>query len=284
LQIMTPRIVPPKLLLPALATLLNAVIAIPAPALGQSPPNLKLRLKVTSSAASVAKGLNLPLHAAHVFANGSTADVTRRAIWMSSNPQIAIVSNLATQQGTVTGVNPGVVTITAISGPERGSLNITVTGPAIVAVTVTPPNDSVAVSATQPYTAIASFSDQSTPQDITNTATWSSTPNANMSGHTASGVTPGIATITALDPASKVTGRTSLNVGLGSIVSIRPILQFRWVRRSNSPPWAISITDAGADRRPMDLLVAASRHNLAFRSGAKPDHGHSNDHRDFRAG
>ena len=222
LRDLTRRLVLPELLL-ALSTLLGILLAIPATTmLAQDSPKFAFRnhLVATASTSSVAKGLTVQLTALHMFSRGTPADVTRRAIWASSDPGVASVSNLPGTKGLVTGVNAGFVTITAVSGPERSSVNITVTGPAIVAITVTPADDSILLPGQDTYSAMATYSDNSTPADVTTQVTWSATPGriAGMLNNTASGVSAGIATITAKDSNSGVSGSTSLNVGLSSIV------------------------------------------------------------------
>jgi hypothetical protein len=71
------------------------------------------------------------LTATATFSDNSTQDVTQLVSWFSSHPPVASVSNTANRKGLVTGLTPGMSTITAAMGGTVAILGTTV-------VTVTP--------------------------------------------------------------------------------------------------------------------------------------------------
>jgi hypothetical protein len=62
---------------------------------------------------SIAKGTKVQLTATGVFSDKSTEDLTDQVNWTSGNNGIAEVSNIAPDQGLVTGLGPGSTSITA---------------------------------------------------------------------------------------------------------------------------------------------------------------------------
>ena len=86
--------------------------------------------------------------------------------WRSSATRVGSYG-LATSSG------QGSATITAAASSVSSSTTITVGGPALVSISVTPPSISLALGYNEQFTAIATFSDGST-QDVTQSATWAS--------------------------------------------------------------------------------------------------------------
>jgi uncharacterized protein YjdB len=96
------------------------------------------------------------------YSDSSTADLTSTATWSSSDTSLATISS----SGLATGVAVGSATITATSGSVSGTAALTVdasrpTGPTLSSIAVTPSNPSVAVNATQQFTATGTYSDSS---------------------------------------------------------------------------------------------------------------------------
>src|SRR4030042_5288128 len=85
---------------------------------------------------------------------------------------------------------------------------------ALTAISVTPTNPSVAKGTAQQFTATGTYSDNTT-QDLTTTVTWSSSSTSvatiNNAG-LATAVEAGTAIITATEPASGISGSTTLTV------------------------------------------------------------------------
>jgi hypothetical protein len=88
------------------------------PAIPQ-PPNL-IRIDITPASPTVAVGSTLQLSAIGTFADNSTQQLAA-AIWSVSDTSMAQITNDATNRGTVLGLKPGVVTITATAGGVIGS-------------------------------------------------------------------------------------------------------------------------------------------------------------------
>jgi hypothetical protein len=145
-------------------------------------------------APSIAINATEQFTATGTFSDGSTQNLTSTATWASSVMGFATISNAAATRGLASGVAAGTTSITAtvngVTSPGV-SLTITATGPTLTSITVAPASASVAVNATQPFTATGHFSDGSTG---TVTVTWGSSNTAIATVNTAgiaSGVTVG---------------------------------------------------------------------------------------------
>lgn len=119
----------------------------------------------------VAKGVNdLQMSAVATLTDGSTQIITDDATWQSSNNTVASIS----AAGIVAAKAEGSTTITAtVTGGITASTLLTVTPATIESVAITPPAPEVKTGLKLQLTATATLSD-GTPQDVTNTALWSS--------------------------------------------------------------------------------------------------------------
>jgi len=175
---------------------------------------------VTPALLSISLGAIQQFTATGKFTDGTTQDVTSTAVWSSSAPSIATISNATGTQGVATSVATGVTTITAASGTVNGSTSVTVTPAALISIAVTPANETIATGTTQQFTAIGTFSDNST-QNLTSSVTWSS---SNLSLATisnaglATGASVGGVTISAAS--GTVSGSTTLTVSEATLISI----------------------------------------------------------------
>ncbi len=131
-------------------------------------------VQVTPTDPTIADGTTLQLTATGLYTDGSTQDVTTLASWSSTNSNVATVSNASGSQGLATSVDAGSTTVTASFGGRSGTTTLTVTAATLVSIDVTPTNPSIANGTTQQFTATGLYSDSST-QDLTAQATWSST-------------------------------------------------------------------------------------------------------------
>ena len=94
-------------------------------------------------------GVSTPLQAQTLDAEG--VSLTGRPVtWTSSNTTVAIVNTL----GSVTGVAPGAVTITATSEGRSGQAAVTVTVPPVQTIAVAPSVDTLGVGTERAYTAV----------------------------------------------------------------------------------------------------------------------------------
>ncbi len=145
------------------------------------------------------------------FGNNSTGDVTSKVSWSSSNQSIATISS----SGLATGVALGTATLTAKSynSSVTATAPITVSSKTITAITVSPQNQTLSISAGQTqlqFTAVATFSDNTTgnvPAEWTSSDTTVSTI---TSSGLALAINAGTTTISA--SAGGVVGTTQLTI------------------------------------------------------------------------
>jgi len=90
-------------------------------------------LAITPNPASVPTGSSVQLTATGTYTDGTTANISSSASWVSSNPAVATIN----ANGLASGVAPGTVTITATSGTKNNSATLTVTGQLSPTVTFT---------------------------------------------------------------------------------------------------------------------------------------------------
>jgi len=181
-------------------------------------------IDVTPANPSIADGLTDALQATGVYTDHSTHDLTSSVTWTSSVAGIASVSNVPGSNGLATTLSPGSTTITATFGGISGSTSLTVTAASLVSLGVTPVNTSIAKGLKPQFTAIGTYTDNST-QVLTAQVVWNSsdptvTTVSNASGYEGLGtaLAPGSVTISAA--LSGMTGSTVLTVTPATLVSI----------------------------------------------------------------
>ncbi len=182
-------------------------------------PATLVSIAVTPAIPSIALGVTQQFTATGTFTDSSTQDITQTVRWSSDTTSVAIISNAADQVGLATSVGIGTATITATSGAISGSTTLTVTAASLVSIVVTPANPSIALGATQGFTATGAFTDGTT-QELTS-ATWASdTPGTATIDNTglATSVAQGTANISATS--GGVTGSTVLTVTAAQLISI----------------------------------------------------------------
>ncbi len=158
-------------------------------------------LAVTPVNPTIAAGTPQQFTAMATYSDGSLQNLTNFVNWSSTTPGVATINST----GLATGLSAGTTTIQAASGAINGSTTLTVTaGVTLVSIAVTPVNPSISVGTPQQFAATGTYSDGSH-QDLTNSATWSST-------------SPGVATINSGGLATGVSvGSTTIQAALGSI-------------------------------------------------------------------
>jgi 6-phosphogluconolactonase (cycloisomerase 2 family) len=181
-------------------------------------------LGVTPVNPSIAKGLKSQFTAIGTYTDGSTQNLTAQVQWSSSDPTVATMSNALGYDGIGVGLNPGSVTITAILAGVSASTGLNVTPATLVSIGVTPANPSIANGLNSQFIATGLYTDNST-QDLTASVAWTSSDttvasvsNASASHGLATGVSPGLVTITAAS--GTVSGSMSLTVTPAVLVSI----------------------------------------------------------------
>jgi hypothetical protein len=169
---------------------------------------------------TIARGTTLPLRATGFYSDGSTADLTSRAVWTSSDPAVATFDSA----GVVRGVGPGMASVTARLGTIAGTTTVHVTGANLVGLEIQPATVRLAVGASQPFTVTAIFDDM-TRQDVTPTAVLaSSSPQVANFGQTdatrstLSALSAGVTTVTASFGGRMATA--TVTVSAATLVSI----------------------------------------------------------------
>jgi hypothetical protein len=201
-------------------------------------------IAVTPANPSSPKGTTRQFTATGTYSDNSTQNITAQVTWASATTSVATI----TAGGLATGVSSGTSTISATLGGVTGSTVLSVTAAVLQSIAVTPPNPSIAQGTTQQFTAMGTFSDNST-QNLTGIVTWASaTPSVATitAGGLASGVAPGTSSISAT--LGGITGSTVLSVTTGAtgptVVSFRVLFgtQSYSVTGSlrNRLPWQIT--------------------------------------------
>src|SRR5439155_477939 len=126
-------------------------------------------IAVVPPAATLVVGTRLALQAIGTYSDGTTSDVTTQAAFTTSAPPVASVA-----VNVVTAVAPGTATISARLLGLVGNATITVSSARIVSIALTPASATTGIAGTVAFSAVATLSD-GTHQDVTASATWSST-------------------------------------------------------------------------------------------------------------
>ena len=129
-------------------------------------------IDVAPATATVAAGRQQRFTAQAKASDGTTSDVTTQVTWSSSAAGVATISNASSSKGLATGLTKGSATITAALAGKMGSAQLTVTGPVLQSLQVSPLIANIRVSGTQAFSATAINSDGTT-VDVTGDATWS---------------------------------------------------------------------------------------------------------------
>ncbi len=173
-------------------------------------------LAVTPANPTVTKGATQQFTATGTFSDNSTQNLTSSVTWSSGTPATATI----TAAGLATAVGAGSSMIQATSGAVSGSTLLTVTGPTLSSIAVTPANPSIAKGTTQQFTATGTFSDNST-QNLTSSVTWSS-QTTGIATITSAGLAKGVGVGTSKIQATSgaVSGSTILNISAATLTSI----------------------------------------------------------------
>jgi uncharacterized protein YjdB len=187
---------------------------------------LLVSIALSPSMASLPLGTSQQLAATGTYSDRSKHDITSSVTWTSSTGA-ASVSNATGSAGLVTTLGNGSALVTA-TDPASGitaSATISVTAAALLSIDVSPTAQSVPKGLTQQFSAKGTYTDGST-QDLTPSVTWSSSgssatiSNAAGSAGLATALSLGTATITALDPATGVSGTAMMTTTAAVLQSI----------------------------------------------------------------
>jgi trimeric autotransporter adhesin len=219
---------------------------------------------VTPANPSVASGLQPQFMATGIYTDNSTQNLTTQVVWSSSASTVATVSNSAGFYGLASTFMPGTATVTATMGGISGSTGLTVTAATLVSISVTPATSSIASGLTQQFVATGLYTDNST-QDLTLSVAWTSLSttvatinNASGTQGLATGVSPGMTTITAAYSGTTITGSTTLTVTPASLVSIAVIPANPSIAYGTSQQFAASGTYTDGSIQPLTTTVTWS--------------------------
>lgn len=181
-----------------------------------------MSIGVTPAAPSIALGTAQDFKATGVYSDNSVHDLTNSVSWRSVTPAIASISSA----GLATALRVGTTIITGTLGAvTSSSVTLRVTGATVASVIVMPATATIANGTQQLFTATGVFSDRST-QDLSNSATWSSSAPTiatigNTSGSNGLATAAGVGTASITATFHAVTSPAAmLTVSAATLVSI----------------------------------------------------------------
>jgi len=124
-------------------------------------------IAINSGALTLPLGSFQQMTATGAYTDGSTHDLTTAVAWSSVSGQIASISN----SGIVGAKALGTAIISAAASAISGNTTVTVTSPALVAISISPSNPAVPLGRSLQLAASGSYTDGST-QDLTGSVTW----------------------------------------------------------------------------------------------------------------
>ncbi|MDO8413391.1 MAG: Ig-like domain-containing protein [Gallionellaceae bacterium] len=130
-------------------------------------------IAITPGNSSIAFGSTAQFTAIGTYSDSTTQNITKLVTWSSSNPVVATVNNAGDARGLAFLLTPGNITITATLAGVTGTTPLIVANSTLVSIAVTPANPSTTLGSTVQFTAIGTYSDNST-QNLTKLVTWSS--------------------------------------------------------------------------------------------------------------
>jgi uncharacterized protein YjdB len=184
-------------------------------------------LAVTPQAPAIAKGTTVQLGVVGTYTDNSVQDLTLFANWQSSDPSVALGTALDAP-GLATGVSQGAATVTAHVGGKNAATLVTVTAATLASLAVTPVNPTLAKGTALWLTVTGTYTD-STTQDLSSLATWSSADESravvsNVPGARGlvTGVGVGAATITADFGGQSATTSVAVTAATLVLVTVTP--------------------------------------------------------------
>ena len=178
-------------------------------------PKLKA-ISVGPADAQVPMGQTQQFSATGEYSDGTTQILTSTVTWHSSNTNVGAVSTT----GLLSPVAEGMAKITATSSGVSGSTTVSVTAAAIVSLSIVRSSASIPFGTEEQFTAIATFTDQTT-QNVTSSVTWASSQ-PGVASVNSTGIVTGISAGTTMVTASSgsISASASLTVTNVTIVSL----------------------------------------------------------------
>ncbi len=128
---------------------------------------------VSPSNQTIPLGLTQRFAATGYFKNGTISNLTYAVTWASSNAGLFTFSNGSGTVGLATSVGQGTGTVSASVGSTVGSTSLTIAPPALVSLSLSPLNPSIAWGAHQQFSVTGYYTDHSS-QPLTTGVTWQS--------------------------------------------------------------------------------------------------------------
>jgi trimeric autotransporter adhesin len=120
----------------------------------------------------VSQGSNQQMTATGTYDDGSVSTSVSNLTWSSTPTSVATIN---ASSGLLSGVSVGSATVTASSANITGTTTVTVVLANVTSIQVAPSSATITSSQTQPFTATATVTGQTSQVDITGTATWTIT-------------------------------------------------------------------------------------------------------------
>ena len=129
-----------------------------------------IRLDLTPSLLTLARGTSQPLSAVGTFSDETTQDLTTSAVWSSGAPAVASFTHPDVPNDVVAHAS-GMANVFATVLGVTATVLVTVTDANLLALELTPPLATLAAGTSKTFVAVGRFSDGST-QDLTSSSTW----------------------------------------------------------------------------------------------------------------
>jgi len=130
-------------------------------------------IALAPTTASLPKGTTAAFKATGTYTDNSTLDITSSVTWSATDATIVSVSNAVGTAGIATGVGLGTTNVVATLSGVSGQSTVTVTAATVTALAIAPATATLPLGRSQGLKASATYTDLTT-QDVTATATWTS--------------------------------------------------------------------------------------------------------------
>jgi len=193
-------------------------------------PELKA-ISVSPFRVTVFPGKVQSMTAAGTYSNGRKKDITQIVRWTSSNKSVASIGNVEGYRGIAVPLSAGVTDIMAVHTRSgiSGTSKLIVKKQELVSILIQPENQTVLLGKSKHFSAMGLFSNGNK-KNISGGLAWISSNPAvakidKTDAATAEVVSKSVGrvSIVALDPVSKISGKTSMNIISPSLVSIAVI-------------------------------------------------------------
>ena len=170
-------------------------------------PTLK-SIQISAASSTVPEGTFEALTVTGTYSDKSTADLTSKVTWTSSDSNVATVN----ADGGVTGVSLGNVTITASKDSLSSSISLTIGRAVLSRIYITPSKPSLPVNTTLQLVALGTFTD-GTSREVNDLVNWSGSDNSKLIV-SADGIVTSLSsgTVTVTAKASTITASVDVNV------------------------------------------------------------------------